>query len=170
MADALSNFFTPHRVVTILSIAAVAIVIGYAVTRGLYVLLRFQTDWKTLAQKFPATDAHKFGGRYNRQSGCFYRTGNRINGVFRIELAHEGLLITADFAGRSPILIPWPAIRDVTETNLGFLSKAMLSVDYEKELKFTLPVKALKEIQQNVPTDRFHKTSFSELIKKRLTS
>jgi hypothetical protein len=168
MAGDFDNLLTPRLVATVTAVILIAIVLGMAITRGLYALLRRQTEWKRLAQKFPATDAHKFGGRYKRQAGFFGR-GNRINGMFTIELAHEGLLVTAGFAKNSPILIPWPAIRDVTVTSLmGFLSMVLVTVDYEKQLEFTVPAKALKELQQNVPAERFHQTSVSELIKSRL--
>jgi hypothetical protein len=85
--------------------------------------------------------------------------------MFRIEVAQEGLLITAYFARRLPILVPWADIRDVEDVDLS--SQVRITVNYENErrMTFRLPKEALSVIQQNVPTERLHKTSFSQLIK-----
>jgi hypothetical protein len=74
--------------------------------RGLRAMLKRQTGWKALTQRFPATDVHKFSGRYKRQTGCFDEgPENAVSGQFLIELAQEGFLVTPYFARRSPILI-----------------------------------------------------------------
>jgi hypothetical protein len=159
----------PNLAIAILIVPGV-IALGIALLRGLYAIFKYQTGWKALTQRFPVTDVHKFGGRYKRQTGYFDRgPRNAVNGQFLIELAQEGLVVTPNFARRSPILIPWSAIRDVTETNLfGMRSVVLMTVDYEKELKFTIPKDALTAIQENVPAERLHQgMSFSELIKKR---
>jgi hypothetical protein len=151
----------------------IAIVLGFiavmvAWMSGMNALSRIMSGWKALAQQFPATDVHKFGGKYKGQRGDIGRKMH-VQGVFLIELAQEGLLVTPDFAARSPILIPWSAIRDVSEVNLlGFYSTVLITVGCEKPMSFHLPADALQAIHENVPAEKFHKAgSFLDLINQR---
>ena len=149
-------------------------VIG-AVIVWLWLFTRFiprkMSGWDALAQRFAATDVHKFGGRYKGCTGTFGECrGGSINGAFRIEFAQEGLLVTASFAKRSPLLIPWSSIREVEVVELPFgLTKVFVTVDYEKRVRFHLPKDALAGLQQNVSADRFRApTSVMDMIKNRL--
>jgi len=62
-------------------------------------------------------------------------------GLFSVELAQEGLLVTACFARRSPILIPWSEIQNVEIKDVA----VQITVYYEREesetAKFTIPRK-----------------------------
>jgi hypothetical protein len=137
---------------------------------GVNALLKRQTDWDDLAQRFPAEEVHKLGGRYKRRDGFFGR-GRRLalKGMFLIELAQEGVLVTASFARPAPILIPWSAIRHVSETRLGGMYSAVLmSVKYDREVKFHLPDEALAAMGQKVPAEHLDQSpSLVGLIKSR---
>jgi hypothetical protein len=161
MTNEYDGILTPRIIGLIILTVLGAIALGIASLRGLRALLKYQTGWKALTQRFPATDVHKFGGRYKRRTGYFDRgPDNAVSGQFLIELAQEGLLVTPCFARRSPILIPWSAIRDVSEANLfGLYSAVLVTVDYEKPVKFHLPTDALRAIQENVSAERFHKAA-----------
>jgi hypothetical protein len=160
-----SPLFTP-RIMGIFALFTVGtIAFGVVIIWGFNAFGRYSTGWKTLTQKFPATDFHKFGGRYKRQLGQFGTGLRRTTGGFLIELAQEGFLVTANFA-RTPILIPWSAIRDVNELDVfGLLSSVKLVVDYEPGLSFTIPKDALTVIQGNIPAERLHKTVFWDAIR-----
>jgi hypothetical protein len=162
-----SPLFTP-RIIGILTLFTVGtIALGIAILKGFNAWNRYCTGWKALTQKFPAADAHKFGGRYKRQIGRFGSGTKRATGGFLIEMAQEGFLATADFA-RTPILIPWSAIRDITELDMfGLFSSVELVVDYEPRVSFTVPKDALTVIQENVPAERLHKTVFWDAIRSR---
>jgi hypothetical protein len=68
---------------------------------------RKTSGWEALSQRFSGTDVYKFGGRYPGCTGSFgHGRGSSIDGAFLIELAQEGLLVTANFAKQSPILVP----------------------------------------------------------------
>jgi hypothetical protein len=156
---------TPRFLGTVVLVTLGLIALGILAIRGVHALNRHYTGWKALTQKFPATDVHKFGGRYKRQSAFI---GNRqdsdVSGQFLIELAQEGLLVTANFS-RDPLLIPWSAIRDVEEMNVFGWTQVRLTVDYESRLVFLLPKAALAEIHGNIPADRFHQSDFWEKLK-----
>jgi hypothetical protein len=114
--------------------------------------------WDTLVLRFPANDVHKFGGRYGGCSGFFgnHRRNNDVSSAFLIEFAQEGLAITANFAKKSPILIPWSAIREVEQIDGGFAPGAVIvNVDYETRMGFFLPKPALEDLQKNLPGTRF---------------
>ena len=173
MTSEYDSLLTPRTIAVMVSFTFGLIALGVAFLRGLNALTKYQTGWKALTQRFPATDVHKFGARYKKQAGVFGSgRGSVVSGAFLIELAQEGLLITPNFAARFPILIPWPAIRDVSEMNLfGLYSTVLLTVDYEKPVKFHLPTDALKAIHENVPAEKFHATgSFLDLIKQRVAN
>lgn len=137
------------------------------------VVPRKASDWDVLAVKFPPNGAHKSGERYRRCTGSFgeHRGGN-IDNAFLIEFAQEGLLVTANFARHLPILVPWPAIREVQTVDPGFLrAMVIVTVDYEKTMRFHLPREAMAGLQQNVARDRVREpTTFYELISKRFYS
>jgi hypothetical protein len=159
-----SFLLAPQYIALFVLIVAGAIAVAIALARIGTALTKSATGWKTLTQRFPATDVNKFGGRYKKRNGIF--GNNECNGFFLIELAHEGLLITADF-DRAPILIPWSAISDVTEMNvLGFTMMVNLTINYERRLVFNVPKDALRDIQQNVSAERFHESDFFQLVKK----
>jgi hypothetical protein len=155
-----SPLFTP-RIIGIFALFTVGtIAFGIAVLWGFNAFNRYCTGWKALTQRFPAADAHKFGGRYKRQLGRFGTGLRRTTGGFLIELAQEGFVVTANFA-HTPILIPWSAICDVKPDMFGLLSRVELVVDYEPRLSFTVPEDALTFIQENIPAERLHKMSRS---------
>lgn len=146
------------------------VLIVVVIWRGNNLLTRWNVAWKLLAEKFPVKEVHKLGVSYSRQDGYYNRRGSSesLNYMFRMEVAQEGLLVTAYFARHLPILIPWVDIQDIEEVDLT--SKIRFTVNYEDErrMTFRLPKEALTVIQQNVPADRLHKTSFSQLLKSRL--
>ena len=164
-----SFLLSPHIIglsIEIILIVAVVIVICIAFKRAADAFARNRTGWKALTQRFPATDCHKIGEKYKNQDG--YIRGESFHKQFLIELAHEGLLVTADF-DRTPILIPWSAICDITEMSFfGLVSQVELIVDKEQRMMFTLPKKALMVIQENVPAERLHKVAILDLIRDRL--
>lgn len=152
---------------------------GIALVWCICVVLKLFTGWKALTRRFPITDVHKFGKKYTGQTGYFNRKSwNRpfcLSSLFSVELAQEGLLVTALFARNSPLLILWADVRDVNDSDVFGWPTVLVTADYERgvvdhdrEVTFSLPKAALTVIQANVPADRLHKTdSFSELIKKR---
>jgi hypothetical protein len=160
------SLLTP-RFIGIVSLTTIGLIVsGLLLIRGIRAWGRYCTGWNALTKRFPATGAHKFGGRYQRQTGFFGTSRNSSDGGgFTLELAQEGLVVTADF-DRTPLLIPWPAIRDVEEASLFGWTRLLITVDYESRLRFTLPQEALREIQGNVPPERFHQSDFwKKLIK-----
>lgn len=164
-----SPLFTPRAIGICALVIVGGIALGFAIVLGGNAFQRYATGWKQLTKRFPATEVHKFGGSYKRQTGFFDITayGGVVSGAFLVELAQEGVLVTANFA-RTPLLIPWSAIRDVTETNmLGLKTCVRITADYEPILAFTIPKDALIAIQENVSTDRFHQADFVELVKKK---
>lgn len=161
-----SFLLAPQYIIIFVLMVAGAIACVVAISRLLDVFARKATGWRALTQKFPASDVHKLGGSYKKQNGRF--GNNEWNNSFLIELAHEGLFITADF-DRTPILIPWSAIKDVTELSIfGFVAGVNLTVNYESRLNFDVPKDALKAIQENVLPERLHQTRFSDLLKSKL--
>jgi len=168
MAGEYDILLTSRFIVTAILAVLVVVSFGIGFLCSLHALLRYQTGWKALTQRFPAMNVHKLGGSYKRRTG-FFGSGHRngVNGMFLIEPALEGFLVTASFARRSPILIPWPAIRDVVEANIFELQPGvLLTVDYETPLKFSLPADASTVIRENVTEQRLHKVvSVSELVK-----
>ena len=99
-----SFLLAPQYIVIILLMVAGAIACAVFISRFMGVLTRKTTGWRALTQRFPASDVHKFGGSYKNRNGIF-GSGNEVNKAFLIELAHEGLFITAGF-DRAPNLIP----------------------------------------------------------------
>jgi hypothetical protein len=156
----------------IILVGSVAIAIGIIYVFGGNALTMWNVAWKTLAKKFPATDVHKLGKKYSMQDGFYNCGGSRsaLNYSFCIEIAQEGLLITGYFARRLPILIPWSEIQNVEDVDIS--SQVRITVNYENDrsMTFRLPKEALTVIQENVPAERLHKTSFSQLIKNRLNN
>jgi hypothetical protein len=163
----------------IMVMASALIVFGIAVWSGFCVFAKLGTGWKALTRRFPATDVHKLGKKYAGQDGYFKRKSWNspfcLFRLFLVELAQEGLLVTAYFARRSPILIPWSDIQKVEDEDTGMFgsSTVEITVDYERErhMTFSIPREALTVIQENVPAERLHKAaSFSQLIKNRLNN
>ena len=164
MSNDYNSLITPRGILAISLMVLIAIGFGIAVLRIFYLTSKWIAGWKALTRRFPATDVHKFGDKYKGQTGVFgHKFANSptvIRSQFLIELAQEGLLVTPNFAKRSPILIPWTDICDVSGTTL--------TVNYENQLKFTTPEEALTAIQESVPAERLHKAeSLSQLIKTR---
>jgi hypothetical protein len=123
-------------------------------------------------KKFPATDVHKLGKKYSMQDGFYNCGGSRaaLNYSFCIEFAQEGLFITGYFAKHLPILIPWADIQDVEDVDVSSQVRITVNYDKERSMTFRLPKEALADIQQNVPAERLHKTSFSQLLQNRLNN
>jgi len=162
-----SFLLAPQYIIIFVLVVAGAIACAIAISRCMNALTRKATGWKALIQRFPASDVHKFGGSYKNRNGIF-GNGSMYHKMFLIELAHEGLFIKADF-DRTPILIPWSAIRSIDETNVfGFTMMVNLTIDYERRLVFDLPKEALRAIHENVSAERFHEADFFQLIKKKI--
>jgi hypothetical protein len=160
-----SFLLAPQYIGLFVLLVAGAIACAVALSRLGKILARKATGWRALSQRFPASDVHKFGGSYKNRNGIF-GGGSKVNKSFLIELAHEGLLITADF-DRTPILIPWSAISAIDEMDVfGFTMMVNLTINYERRLIFDVPKDALKVIQENVSAERFHETDFFQLVKK----
>lgn len=137
------------------------------IPRFMNFLTRKATGWRALTQRFPAGDVHKFGGSYKNRNGIF-GAGSMVHKEFLIELAHEGLFVTAGF-DRASILIPWSEIRAIDEINVfGFTMMVNLTINYESRLVFDIPKDALRVIQENVSAERFHETDFFRLVKKKV--
>jgi hypothetical protein len=159
----------------LLVVAVALIVFGYVAWCGFCLFANFFTGWKGLTRRFPVSDIHKSGRTYQGQTGYFNRDSwNRpfqLPCLFLIEVAQEGLLLTAYFARRSPILIPWADIQKVDDVDVLGLSEVRIIVDYgsARRMTFHLPKEALTAIQESVPVERLHKTdSLSQLIRDRL--
>ena len=164
----------------IILVASFAIALGIVLVGGFCVFAKVFTGWKALTRRFPVTDIHRFGKKYTGQTGYFNRKSwNRpfcLSSLFSVELAQEGLLVTALFARNSPLLILWDDIRDVDDSDVFGWPTVLMTADYERgvvdhnrEVIFSIPKDALTVIQANVPADRLHKTgSLSQLIKNRM--
>jgi hypothetical protein len=139
--------------------------------RGVNALLKRQAGWADLAQYFPVTTpVHKLGGRYKRRTGYFgHERKLPLKGMFLLEFAEEGVLVTASFARRAPLLIPWTAVRNLTETRLsGSYAAVVMSLNYRKEVKFHLPDEAILALGKTVPPERLsHLAALPDLIKRR---
>jgi len=133
-------------------------------------VMRLLTGWKTLTRRFPLVDVHRLGEKFEA-TGDFACIRGSVKG-FLVELTQEGLLVTARFAAKSPVLIPWPDILQVKEFEslAGWLpwssgQNIQVIVRYEKSLWFNLPKEALAAIQTHIPAERFHKaTSIFDLL------
>lgn len=141
-------------IVTILIASVIALWWFFVRNQG-----RKTSDWDSLLRKFPTGAIHRTGARFKRCTGFF---GDGRNGqvyeAFTLECAHEGLLITANFAKKTPILIPWPSVRDVETIDPVFTKTVViLSVDYEPRIRFHVPASALASLQQNLSADNFNK-------------
>jgi len=156
----------------IILVTLIAIAIGIALVGGFCVFAKFFTGWTNLTRRFPVMDVHGLGKIYAWQNGYFTRKFmNRplcLFGLFSVELAQEGLLVTAYFARCSLILIPWSEIQNVEIKDMTIQITVHYERDESETAKFTIPTEVLTVIQQNVPAERLHKaTSFSELINNR---
>jgi hypothetical protein len=165
MNDATNPALNPGHIVWIALIAfAVLLLLG----KGYYAFCRALAGWASLTQHFPGADTHTFSNQYK----CSGRIANfeSKDKSFTIEIALEGLRVTSFFARKAPVLIPWTAIRSVSQTDAGFLGKIVtLTVDYEKPMRFTVPTEMLQTIQENVPADRFQKAqSLLDVLNERL--
>jgi len=127
--------------------------------------------WKNLVEKFPATEIERPGDTFKNQSGWIGST--EFKRGFTVQLIQEGMRICPSFACHSPILIPWAKISEVAVsegTVFGHQQFILLTVEWEKQLQFSLPPKVLPTIETNVPADRFRKTEIAplfELVKER---
>ena len=121
--------------------------------RGNSLLTKWNVAWTLLTKKFPFREVHKLGMKYSRQDGYYNRRGSSesLNYMFCMEVAQEGLLVTAYFARRLPILIPWADVQSIEEVDLT--SQIRFTVNYEgdRRMTFRLPKEALTVIQQNLP-------------------
>jgi hypothetical protein len=152
-------------VLIVLGVIAVPVVLWF----GFHAFSRFLTGWKTLAQRFSLTDVHKFGTKYRCSGAVGALRGSWPNYV--IEFAQEGFVVTPNFARRSPILVPWSGIREISEVDAGGWGDVVtVTVEYDKLMQFYLSKDALQAIRENVPTERLRKESFSQLIKNRLNN
>ena len=156
-------------------IALILLAFGLAVVSGFTVFAKYFSGWRGLVRRFPATDAHSLGKEYGGQSGLFDRKSQSrpfsLNSLFLVEPAQEGLLVTAYFARRQPILLRWSDIQKVEDQDLPGWSAVLVTAECDKERKITVtvPKEALTVIRSNVPPERWHKTnSFTQLIKNRL--
>jgi hypothetical protein len=169
----LNHFLGPLLMVSVLTVILMA---GWA---GICSISRWQTDWKVLCERFPVTEVQRLGKKYKRRSGSFHlKSGRRpfcTNSAFSIELAQEGVLVTANFARRLPLLIPWSEICNVEDLTAFGHEIVFLSVHYEKDVvnqnkiaRFSLPIDALGIVLGYVPAELLHKENISELLKDRL--
>ncbi|HTV49184.1 MAG TPA: hypothetical protein VMG59_12150 [Phycisphaerae bacterium] len=141
-------------------------VLGNTLLRGSRLLFRKLSGWKALTQRFPVKIIHMSGEKYRAHGECVnFRF--RHSGLYKpylIELAQEGLLVTASFASGSPIFIPWSSVGGVSVIDLDHLGTAVgVTVDYEKIMRFELPNAALTTIQKNILAERFQKVTSSPL-------
>jgi hypothetical protein len=102
---------------------------------------------------------NKSGIQYKHSTGFFGPTrSGQVANAFLLEFAQEGLLITANFAKESPILIPWSAIVEVKTIEPGLVKTAVIvSVHYETRVHFHLPEDSLASLRQHIPAERFRK-------------
>ena len=149
---------------------------------GYCALLRWQTGWKALTQRFPVTSVQNPGQKYPGQTCYFnarqWRSSFSIQRMFSVELAQEGIVVTAYFARQSPLLIPWPEVCAVEDATLFGSEIVHVSAYYDKAIadrryivRFTVPREALPTMMGHVPIELLRKTdSFSELLRDRLKS
>jgi hypothetical protein len=169
-----------HRLLVILPIVSALGVLGVAGWVGFCAFLRWQIDWKALTRRFPTGEVQKLGEKYSSQSGLFVRKSWRwfssIKSMFTVELARQGVLVTAGFARNAPLLIPWSDIFKVDQLTLFGSEKIFISARYDQEIagqkslvQFSLPAAALATVMGNVPAELLQQTSsFSEVIRNRL--
>src|SRR6185312_780072 len=122
------------QVLTVVGIIAAIVAIGFAVWRLGQAIARAASGWKNIVQRFPDNG--------DRMPGVQYPCKGKVSGLecgynaFRIQIAYEGLRITPTFARNAPVLVPWPAVKQITETDLGILGHfIILQVDYEKRMQ-----------------------------------
>ena len=127
--------------------------------------------WKNLVEKYPATEFERPGDTFKKQSAWIGSAD--FNRVFTVQLIQEGMRICPYFARRSPILIPWSKITGVAVSEsrvFGHQQNILLTVEWERQLQFSLPPKVLPTIEASVSADRFRKVEIaplSELVKER---
>lgn len=155
-------------------VAAIVLVLGVIAVvflwlRGFRWLGAKMAGWKEMIEKYPAPEIERPGEIYKEQTG--YIGSTKFERTFDIQLIEEGIRVCPDFASRSPILIPWSSVSEISVSDAGVFSSILLTVNSEKSLQFRLPKDALPTIQEKVPTERFHKAaSFSDQIKNRLNN
>ena len=127
--------------------------------------------WNNLVDKFPATEIERPGDTFKKQSGWIGSAD--FNRVFTVQLIQEGIRVSPYFARRSPILIPWSKITGVAVSEarvFGRQQNILLTVEWEKQLQFSLPPKVLPIVEASVSRDRFRKIEIaplSELVEER---
>lgn len=137
--------------------------------RGMRWLSAKMAGWENLAQTFPAPEMERPGAHYENMSGWI---GNaEFERGFALQLVQEGLLIRPGFAARRPVLIPWANVKEVAVSDVRLFGRQqhlLLTLDWEKRLKFSLPAIALPVIEKHVPPKRLHNVgSLWEQLKKR---
>jgi hypothetical protein len=164
---------------TFMTIEFVKVLLGiFGMVAAVYVWIWFNhalaaqtAGWKNLVEKFPATEIERPGDTFKKQTGWIGNTEFSRN--FTVQLIQEGMRICPFFASRSPLLIPWSKITEVTVpqgTVFGVQQYITLTVEWEKQFKFSLPPKVLPTIEANVSMSRFRKIEIaplSELVKER---
>jgi hypothetical protein len=146
--------------IMIIVVAAGAVALGFTVWRGMQAMSRMMSGWDALAQRFAPSSAHLAGGEF--KAGGYLQGGRfvsfRGNSGFRIQIAREGLTVTASFAPDKPILIPWASIQKVDFVDMGVLaSLVVLTVDSERSVQFYLHKDAIAALQKHVPGEHVHR-------------
>lgn len=172
----------PRLLVALLGVCALG-GLGFAGWAGFNALARWQSGWTALTQRFPAREIHKLGEKYSGQWAHFYRRPRhsfKVNRGISLELAEEGVLVTASFARHAPILILWPDIFEVDQTNLFGSQNTGILAHYDKNttdrnnfVRFSLPPPALATVMKHVPAELLQKknlNSFSDLLSDRMKS
>jgi hypothetical protein len=130
-----------------------------------------KAGWKNLVEKFPAPEIERLGNTFRKQTGYIGRT--EFERAFAVQLIQEGLLVRPVFAARSPVLIPWSKVMEVAVSGERYFGRAqniLLTLEWEKQLQFSLPPAVLPTVEKNVPADRLRKVKVPllfDLLKER---
>lgn len=158
----------------LLILAGIVVFAGVFFWLFYFVIPKASSHWNELTKRFPVGDVHKTGPVFRGCGGGFGGGGSRggnYTGTFRIEFAQEGLLVTPSFAGKSPILVPWSAIREVEEITVLIETNVIVTVEFERTVRFYMPKNAMVELQKSIPADRFRESeSLFGMIKDRFNN
>ena len=166
-----TTLFETHPVVAVLIIVGFIAVLFLSIFGSRWYFAK-STGWNRLVEAFPPTEFERPGDTFKKMSGWI--GSMELRQGFQVQLIQEGLRICAFFAAHSPILIPWSKISEVQVSEgrfLGYEQNLLLTVEWEKQLQFSLPPAVLPTVQKNVPADRFRKiktpASIGELVRDR---
>jgi hypothetical protein len=140
-------FMTLSPALTVLLPIAGFAALTIALVWGTNRLLRVNSGWKSVRERFPATGPQPSAELYKGQFlGIGPASSGRSLRGLAVGITPLGVYLYPRFARRSPCFIPWSGVRRVGVRG----SSIHVVVEYERPFDFTLPGKALPVLEANL--------------------